>query len=586
MLADESGMNSSADMQPDDGIDDASPFIASKKGIETHRDEGTSGQGSGFLGIPGTGWLILLVELCERMAYYGISTVYVLDMKELLGFGNQGVFATTNAFMFWCYATVLLGGWVADAYLGRKKTIMYFSGFYIIGLITLTVSSSPAGFDTSFDSPAFAINPSSRATWAKGGLAVSLFFIGLGTGGIKANVSPMVAEQLQDASDEVIERVFRYFYWAINLGAVLGMLVTPYLKRVGGILHASANATNSSGLLEESAIIGIRGRNITAECASQSEDRYSGYYVAFGLMGVVFLVGMMFYLLGYSSYVSAPPSGSLLQRCFGIMKKARRKKRAAAKRGRAVPEGPSHAHWLDWAVDESTPKSDRDVVKDLKMTLRALAVFVPFPVYFLLYSQMSNNFITQATMMNMPKGITADQIGLVDPVTLIILIPIFDAFVFPFLRNKCNLELNAITRMIIGFCLVAFAMIYAGVIQMYIDDSIIWCPGKNPENKFVEAFPGSKVSIFLQVPAYLLIAVSEIFASVAALEFAYSQAPASMKSIVMSMSLFTSAIANAIGLAISPVIKVKDYAVIFFIFGGIMLLFTAGFFFAFRGGPS
>ena len=276
MLADESGII--AARTTGRWIDDASPFIASKKGIETHRDEGTSGQGSGF-GYSRNG-----VAYPSRGAVRADGVLWHLyrvcvDMKELLGFGNQGVFATTNAFMFWCYATVLLGGWVADAYLGRKKTIMYFSGFYIIGLITLTVSSSPAGFDTSFDSPAFAINPSSRATWAKGGLAVSLFFIGLGTGGIKANVSPMVAEQLQDASDEVIERVFRYFYRAINLGAVLGMLVTLIWS---ALAHSPCFCKRYEliRLLEESAIIGIRGRNITAECAC-TEDRYSGYMSSF-----------------------------------------------------------------------------------------------------------------------------------------------------------------------------------------------------------------------------------------------------------------------------------------------------------------
>ena len=554
-----------------DGNDsaDTDPFLGD--GDEGNDSEKSQENNAGFMGIPYAGWLILLVELCERMAYYGVSTVYVLYMKELLGFGDPAIFAATNGFIFWCYATVLLGGYVADAHLGRKRTIYYFAVFYIFGLFLLALSSSNVGFTAPFDSAAFAADPSKHISWATGGLFVSLFFIGLGTGGIKANVSPMVAEQLVDADDTLIERVFRYFYWAINLGAVFGMLVTPYLKRVGGEINAPGS------LLQVNVEEPTKG-----ECLASADSEYTGYYVAFAVMGAVFLIGCAVYLVGYKIYVSAPPSGSLLSHCFHLMGKALRAKWRNPK-GKAPPLGEKHKHWLDWAASDDMSEYDADTLRDLKMTLRALTVFLPFPIYFLLYSQMSNNFIVQATIMELPHGITADQLGLIDPLALIILIPIFDSFIFPFLRNRLHLELGPIVRMVIGFVCVSLAMFYAGGIQLMVDDSGEWCPEKYNVTKFVPNSPDSKVSVFYQFPAYVLIAVSEIFASVASLEFAYSQAPTSMKSIVMACSLFMSAIAALLGLALAPIMKPEHYANIFFTLGGGMLAFTLLFYIMFRG---
>lgn len=93
------------------------------------------------------------------------------------------------------------------------------------------------------------------------------------------------------------------------------------------------------------------------------------------------------------------------------------------------------------------------------------------------------------------------------------------------------------------------AMIYAAVLQHYIyksgpcyDD-----PGACPN--------GNNIHIALQTPAYWLIAMSEIFASVTGLEYAYTKAPVSMKSFIMALFLVTNAFGSAIGIALSPVSK-------------------------------
>ena len=62
----------------------------------------------------------------------------------------------------------------------------------------------------------------------------------------------------------------------------------------------------------------------------------------------------------------------------------------------------------------------------------------------------------------------------------------------------------------------------------------------------------NRVHIAVQVPAYVLIGLSEIFASITGLEYAFTKAPASMKSLVMSIFLLQTAFGSALGIALSP----------------------------------
>lgn len=85
-----------------------------------------------------------------------------------------------NFFSFWCYLTPILGAVVSDQYLGKYNTIVYFSFVYLLGVIILFITSLPVSIEHGAALP---------------GLIVAMLVIGLGTGGIKSNVSPLIAEQ-------------------------------------------------------------------------------------------------------------------------------------------------------------------------------------------------------------------------------------------------------------------------------------------------------------------------------------------------------------------------------------------------------
>jgi dipeptide/tripeptide permease len=125
-----------------------------------------------------------------------------------------------------------------------------------------------------------------------------------------------------------------------------------------------------------------------------------------------------------------------------------------------------------------------------------------------------------------------------NPLAIILLIPLMDRVIYPFLRARYHLALTPITRISLGFLVAALAMAYAGGLQVAI----------------YHALPNS-IHIAYQAPAYILIAVSEILASITGLEVAYAKAPENMKSFIMSLFLLTSAGGSALGIVIAPLAR-------------------------------
>jgi dipeptide/tripeptide permease len=101
-----------------------------------------------------------------------------------------------------------MGGYIADTYLGRYNTILIFCIIYLAGLVMTVIATVPGNESIALFFPA-------------------IYMIAIGTGGIKPNVSTMGADQFdhhypQDRKE--MESYFNYFYWSINLGALIAYL--------------------------------------------------------------------------------------------------------------------------------------------------------------------------------------------------------------------------------------------------------------------------------------------------------------------------------------------------------------------------
>jgi len=160
-------------------------------------------------GIPN----IIANEAAERFSYYGMRAILVVFMTQHLmnSAGELDVMSEEEAkgyfhlFVSAVYMTPLLGALVADGLLGKYRTIILLSLVYCLGHFALAVDDTRTG------------------------LLVGQGLIALGAGGIKPCVSSHVGDQFGRSNQHLMSPVFGWFYFSINLGAFLSMLIIPWL---------------------------------------------------------------------------------------------------------------------------------------------------------------------------------------------------------------------------------------------------------------------------------------------------------------------------------------------------------------------
>ncbi|KAL7273533.1 peptide transporter ptr2 [Rhizina undulata] len=459
--------------------------------------------------LPLSAWFIAVVELCERFAYYGLSGPfqnYIQNPRDdplrpgAIGMGQQGATGLAYFFQFWCYVTPILGAIIADQYLGKYNTILCFACVYICGLCILFVTSLPVAIEHGA---------------ALGGLVAAMIIIGLGTGGIKSNVSPLIAEQYRETKPLIrtlksgervivdptitIQRIYMIFYLCINVGSLSGIATTEM-------------------------------------------EQHIGFWAAYLLPFCAFFVGVGSLIIGRKYYIVRPPTGSVVTNAFKAMW-------IGVRYGKGNMDAAKSTYKEEYGVTAVTNWSDQ-FVDELKRALVACRVFVFFPIYWITYGQMISNFVSQAGTMQ-THGIPNDIMQNIDPITIIIFIPICDRIIYPLLRH-IGIPFKPITRITVGFFFAAISMGYTAIVQ-----HIIYTSGPCYDHPLADACSDggihpNNVHVALQTPGYFFIALSEIFASITGLEYAFTKAPASMKSFVMAMYLLTNTIGSAIGIALSP----------------------------------
>ncbi|OAX77526.1 hypothetical protein ACJ72_08175 [Emergomyces africanus] len=483
--------------------------------------------------IPWTAFLVAAVELCERFTYYGLSGPFQNYIQNpykgpgvpgAIGKGQSAATALSSFFQFWCYLTPILGAIIADQYLGKYNTIIIFSVVYMLGLSILLCTSLPIAIENGV---------------ALGGLVAAMIIIGLGTGGIKSNISPLIGDQIKSKKP-----------WVKILKSGERVVVDPALtvQRVYMIFYLCINVGSLSAI------------------ATTELELHVDFWAAYLLPLCMFVVGFVVLLVGRKYYVVKPPKGSVIIHAFkalwiGLINKGNMN---AAKASYQAEHGGKHK--IEW---------DDHFVEELKRALVACKVFAYLPIYWICDQQMLNNFVSQAATMEL-HGIPNDLMQNIVPLTIIIFIPICDRLIYPLLR-KIRIPFKPMSRITMGFFCASTSMAYAAVIQHLIYnappcyDAPLKCQASQGG-----AIP-NRVHVALQTPSYLLIGFSEIFASITGLEYAYTKAPTSMKSFVMSLYLVTIALGAALAIALSP--TAEDPKLVWMYAGLAIASFIAGIFF-------
>jgi POT family proton-dependent oligopeptide transporter len=159
---------------------------------------------------------------------------------------------------------------------------------------------------------------------------------------------------------------------------------------------------------------------------------------------------------------------------------------------------------------------------------------------------MTNNLTSQAATMEL-HGAPNDLIQNLNPVSIVICIPILDFLIYPALR-RYKINFSPLKRIFTGFMLASLAMVASCVIQSYIYR--LGPCGDNANACLEESNQHAPINVWVQTVPYMLIGLSEIFANVTSLEYAFTKAPTNMRSLVMSINLFMNAFSSAIAQAL------------------------------------
>ncbi|KAF9552619.1 peptide transporter PTR2B [Agrocybe pediades] len=546
-----------------DGIADPHAIIPGSEGVTQH-DLDTLRHVADRL--PLAAWLVAFIEFAERWSYYGTTNLYnnyvrqalpplsrngavVLDRANgiagALGKGQQTSFAVRTFNSFWVYCTPWIGGILADTRWGRYKTIFVMSLICLAGHVILVGSASPSSLE--------------KPETALGLLVLSIAIMGLGAGGIKANVSPMIAEQYTGtlrkvtlASGETVimspevtyQSIYLWFYAFVNFGSC-------------GAISASFLA------------------------------RDNGFWVAYLVPTAIFIIAPAVLVLGRKQYVKTPPRGSIIIETVRVI---------TMSLGRVWSFNPMKTYRAIQAPDfwdAAKPSSyeagktpgritwDDEFVSEVARTCNACAVFLFLPFYWLCYSQIDGNLSTMAAGMTL-NGTPNDLIQNLNPISLIVMIPIFDYVIYPFLRRR-NINFSPIKRMYAGFLVAGLAMLYSAVLQKYIYDRSPCHDNRPSECVKPDGTPNpSDLNVWIVAGPYILVGMSEIFTSITSLEYAFTKAPERMKSVVMAFSQFQTALSSALNFALTAVNVEWRFTWLFGAFGVTAWVIGTIFYFTFR----
>jgi proton-dependent oligopeptide transporter, POT family len=328
-------------------------------------------------------------------------------------------------------------------------------------------------------------------------LYLGLALIAFGSGGIKPCVSAFMGDQFKPEQSHLLQKAYGAFYWSINFGSFFSFLVIPWIK-----------------------------------------DHYN-YSLAFAVPGILMALATFIFWLGTKHYVCVPPSRETKSAgFFKVFWHALTNRsnigggalpRAEADR-QVGPTGRPKSFW-DAARDRFSEKE----IDAAKSVLPILLVFALVPPFWSLFDQSNSTWVLQGEKMVPSRflglDIGAEQMQSVNPAMVMVLVPLLTLGVYP----RIGRFAAPLRRMSYGMFLGAASFLVVALIQSRLE-------------------AGAQLSVLWQTVPYLILTTAEVLISTTGLEFAFREAAAEMKSLIMSFWLLTVAFGNLLVTAITKLL--------------------------------
>ncbi len=184
-------------------------FLAAGAFIASRREPEAIGHPKGL-------YMLFFAEMWERFSYYGMRALLIFYLTQHWLFNDSKSNLIYGAYTSLVYITPVLGGYLADRYLGQRRAVLFGGILLMCGHFLMAVEGTGGQSD-----------PTINIFW------LALAFIIVGSGFLKANISVMVG-QLYDLKDTRRDGAYTIFYMGINVGAAIGTILVGYLGQTVG----------------------------------------------------------------------------------------------------------------------------------------------------------------------------------------------------------------------------------------------------------------------------------------------------------------------------------------------------------------
>jgi POT family proton-dependent oligopeptide transporter len=455
-------------------------------------------------------------EAAERFSFYGMKAILTTYLASQFYHADAPANEKTHLFIAMAYLMPLIGGIMADWFWGKYKTIFWLSLVYCVGHAFLAI---------------FEVNLN--------GFLAGLMLIAIGSGGIKPCVSANVGDQFNKSNEHLISKAFDMFYFSINFGSFFSTLWIPVLMKNYGAA------------------------------------------VAFGVPGILMAIATFIFWLGRKRYVRVPPSGFRNEEFYNInfysLLNSKHSTKERTINNPLVLMSPIITGILAFAIalaidpdfidspfvilmpvsgifffflivgiasmikrskkenfyDIAERKYTKKQIGAVRSVWKVLIVFAFIPFFWALYDQNGSEWVLQAQQMkNLDPGSMKcfgvnwlpEQVQSINPILILAFIPLFSLVLYP-LIGRMGVKVTPLRKIGAGLVLTALSFVVIGYIQTQLD-------------------AGHSPNVIWQFLAYTILTAGEVLISITGLEYAYTMAPKTMKSTIMSFWLLTVSLGN------------------------------------------
>ncbi|XP_015583811.1 protein NRT1/ PTR FAMILY 5.6-like [Ricinus communis] len=476
---------------------------------------------------------IIAIEFSERLSYFGIATSLIIYLTRVM---HEDLKTAARSVNYWSGVTTLmplLGGFVADAYLGRYSTVFVSSIMYLLGLILLTLSQ----FVPSLKACDAELCHEPRKVHEVV-FFLALYLISIGTGGHKPALESFGADQFDDDHNEERKNKMSYFNWwnfGLCSGLLLGVTIIVYIQ-----------------------------------------DHIS-WGVAYIILTAVLALSLAVFIIGRPFYRYRVPTGSPLTPMLQVIVAAFKKRNLPYPSNPAelyeVPELQIHKgrllchtqklRFLDKAAimedngngaEKQSPWRLASVTKveEVKLILNMIPIWLVTLPFGISVAQTATFFIKQSTTLGRNVGngflIPPASVYAICAIGMIISVTVYEKILVPILRRVTGNErgIKILQRIGIGMVFSVAAMVTSALVER--------------KRLSVVEKNGAKGSLTMSVfwlgPQFLIFGIGDGFTIVGLQEYFYDQVPDSMRSLGIAFYLSVIGAANFLS---SVLITVVDH---------------------------